>query len=167
MNACAHKDFVARVDVGRITESVPEEVDIEDVDPHSFIAEVEVRCKECNELFGFKGIDTGFDFDHPTQRIDGKKAHLPLRSPAEMLMAGELAALPAEGRRAARGARLEVKAAGEGEESAILDAVRQRTDSWLAVYKEARANGMDDANAQMHADWRMKEEFDGTWSAGL
>lgn len=159
MNACPHKEFVARVDVGRITDSVPEGVNIEDVDPHSFIAEVEVRCKECNELFGFKGIDTGFDFDHPTQQIDGKKACLPLRSPAEMLMAGQLAAMDVKGRRAARAVRLEVKAEQEGPEPAILDAVRQRTDSWLAIYKEARANGMDDANAQMHADWKMKKEF--------
>lgn len=161
MKPCAHKDFVCWVDVGRITESAPEGVEAEDLDPHAFIAEVKVQCKECEEVFGFKGIDTGFDYDHPTQAMDGLKAVLPLRTPAEMAMAGPLAALDGDARRAARGVRLEVKASEEGVESAITDAVRQRTNGWLAAYREGLAGGLDDTEAQRQADTKMEVEFGG------
>lgn len=161
MIPCAHKDFVANVSVGRITESAPEGVNVEDLDPHSFIAEIEVRCSECGEVFGFKGIDTGFDYDHPTQAMDGRKAVLPLRTPAEMAMAGALAALDVGARRAARGVRLDVKAIDEGPEPAIVDAVKQRTTGWLAAYREGLSQGLDDTEAQRQADTRMEEEFGG------
>ncbi len=161
MKVCAHKDFQAQVSVGRLTEKPPEGVDLDEMDPHSFIAEVQVHCTECGEPFGFKGVGNGFDLDRPTQSMDGLKATLPLRTPSEMAMAGPLASLDLESRQVARGARLQVRLDKEGEEPAVMDAVRQRTNGWLAAYKEAIANGLDDANAQMHADWKMKEEFGG------
>lgn len=158
---CAHKNFFTRASIGRITESAPEGVSVEDLDPHSFVAELSIECTECAQKFGFKGVESGYNFDSPTQALDGVTIHLPLRTPAEMTMAGPAAALSIEGRRMARGMRIEVLAAEEGMESALMDAVRQRTSGWLASYREGLASGLDDVEAQRMADARMEEEFGG------
>lgn len=159
VNPCAHKNFRADVAVGRLGEMPQDGRPEEDLDPHSFVAEVRIKCTECEEKFGFKGIPGGYNFDSPTQTVDGLEAHLPLRTPAEMAIAGPLAALSPEGRRAARGMRMEIKATEEGTESALMDAVRQRTNGWLAAYREGIADGLDDVEAQRQADTKMEEEF--------
>jgi len=66
MADCQHRNFDATVAVARI----------EDIG--RFVAEVRIRCTECNTPFQFVGIDPGFNYDAPTVSIDGLEANLPI-----------------------------------------------------------------------------------------
>ena len=81
--SCAHEDFEARVDVNRI-EDEGELV--------QFTAEVVVWCRQCGEKFGFRGPQAGFSWTEPRCGLDARRITLPLMSPAELALAGPLAA---------------------------------------------------------------------------
>lgn len=66
MTACKHMNFDATVRVARI----------EDVG--RFVAEVKIHCTECGTPFQFLGIEPGFNYEHPTVRLDGLEADLPI-----------------------------------------------------------------------------------------
>lgn len=64
--ACQHKVFDAQCRVARI----------EDVG--RYVLEVSVRCTECDTPFQFLGMQPGFNYEHPTVRLDGLQADLPI-----------------------------------------------------------------------------------------
>lgn len=63
---CQHMNFDASVAVARV----------EDIG--RFVAEVKIRCTDCNTPFQFMGIEPGFSYDGPTVRLDGLEADLPI-----------------------------------------------------------------------------------------
>jgi hypothetical protein len=84
--ACAHEDFEARVEVNRLHEEGGD-------DPHTFLAEITVRCTECGQQFGWRGVRPGLSFDEPAVSVDGLTLSVPMRSPAEMDWLGILPGL--------------------------------------------------------------------------
>lgn len=64
--SCKHMEFDASVRVARID------------DVGRFVAEVKVHCTQCGVPFQFIGIQPGFDYEHPTVRLDGLEADLPI-----------------------------------------------------------------------------------------
>jgi len=64
--SCEHRNFDAQVAVARI-ENIGR-----------FVAEVRIRCTECNAPFQFVGIEPGFNYGAPTVSIDGLEANLPI-----------------------------------------------------------------------------------------
>lgn len=85
MAECQHEDFAAKVDVYRLHEEGTDSV-------HSFVADVSIRCADCDAEFGFKcpkGV--GFSFSEPMVNGSAKEIHLPLLSPTELQLTGPLA----------------------------------------------------------------------------
>jgi hypothetical protein len=68
---CQHLNFTAQVAVARV----------EDIG--AFVAEIQVRCVECDEPFRFKGVGAGFSYDRPTVAIDGLTLHAPIEAQGE------------------------------------------------------------------------------------
>lgn len=87
--SCQHEDFEADVKVGRVT-------DDDGGDVVAFVAEVRVRCVECGENFGFRGMPPGLMWEGPTRSPDAREARLPLLSPTELEMNGPLPGLLAD-----------------------------------------------------------------------
>lgn len=71
--ACEHPEFVARVDVDRITHG--------DDDPTiiAFGATLTINCVACNEVFRFIGMDAGLLPNRPMCSVDESEARLPIR----------------------------------------------------------------------------------------
>lgn len=65
-NNCEHKQFEAKVNVIRLE------------DNKRFMAEVYVKCIECDTPFQFIGMDIGLAFDKPMIEVDGLEARLPI-----------------------------------------------------------------------------------------
>lgn len=63
---CKHLIFSAEVKVARIE------------DTGRFLAEVRIACKDCDTPFQFAGMQTGFNYNHPTVSLDGLHANLPI-----------------------------------------------------------------------------------------
>lgn len=61
---CQHKNFSARVDVFRIT------------DTGKFTCDVKVWCADCELPFSFKGLEPGHHPDEPRVSVDGTEARL-------------------------------------------------------------------------------------------
>lgn len=80
MSGCEHPDFVAHVDVTRLTD--------DDEEAHAFAADVTVRCAACGAAFGWKGPPIGFSLSEPRVSADALTLRAPLMSPAEMALAG-------------------------------------------------------------------------------
>jgi hypothetical protein len=85
---CKHEQFESDVKVARVGE-----VEGSPGDPAHFVAEVKVRCTECRENFGFRGVQGGFNFRQPTVNVTAKQINLPMMSPSEMDLQGGLAGL--------------------------------------------------------------------------
>jgi hypothetical protein len=68
---CAHEQFAAAVNVHRL------------LDSGKFMAEVNVRCVDCDEPFRFIGLPAGINFEHPTVSIDGLTLHAPIEPEVE------------------------------------------------------------------------------------
>ena len=68
---CEHKNFEAVVEVNRIA---PEGGSLT-----GLMADVQVWCSDCNEVFRWTGCEPGLSFTAPTVSIDGTQLHAPLR----------------------------------------------------------------------------------------
>jgi len=75
--SCQHLEFEAFVDVNRL----------EDLVPMGFMADIRIRCKDCERPFHFVGVpDFGLDFTKPTLNVDSTELHCPLApGPAQWL----------------------------------------------------------------------------------
>lgn len=69
---CEHKQFEAKVDVIRLEDS------------KRFMAEVHVKCVECDTPFQFIGMDMGLDYNKPMIEVDGCEARLPIAPQGEV-----------------------------------------------------------------------------------
>lgn len=71
--ACPHPDFIAFVEVNRLTAS--------DDDPTvvGYTADIRVTCSGCGEPFRWTGIPAGMSPARPTCSVDEKTLHAPLR----------------------------------------------------------------------------------------
>ena len=90
MAECQHEDFVAHVAVNRLTADGSSE-------PHSFAADVRVKCAQCGVAFGFRCRDIGLLPDRPAVSPTALEIRLPLISPAELELLGPLAAMRTPG----------------------------------------------------------------------
>lgn len=68
---CPHYNFAANVIVNRLE------------DTGGFMAEVRIRCTDCNERFRFKGLDPGLDMNGATVDFEGLEAHLAIAPESE------------------------------------------------------------------------------------
>lgn len=66
MASCAHEDFRAEVDVHRME------------DTGAFMADVRIRCAQCDLPFRFVGLRAGVDFERPMVSIDETELHAPI-----------------------------------------------------------------------------------------
>lgn len=71
MMDCAHEEFHTDVKVTRLEDS------------GKFIAEIQVKCLQCNEPFRFVGLPAGLAFDRPTVSIDELELHAPIEPEGE------------------------------------------------------------------------------------
>ena len=61
---CAHENFSANVRVARLEDS------------GRFMAEITVKCAQCNKPFQFLGLEPGVDLDGARVSIDGLEANI-------------------------------------------------------------------------------------------
>lgn len=61
---CEHKNFRADVDVNRLE------------DTGQFMADIRIRCFECDLPFEFLGLECGLDLHGARVSIDGQEAHI-------------------------------------------------------------------------------------------
>lgn len=64
--SCKHMNFFTSVRVARV----------EDIG--RFVAEIEIRCTECDTPFQFLGVPPGFNYRAPTVSIDGLELNAPI-----------------------------------------------------------------------------------------
>lgn len=76
MAECDHPQLESGVTCYRLTDG-------DQGDPHAFVADLRVRCAECGEPFGFKGLPMGVMASMPTLSADALELRAPLVSPAE------------------------------------------------------------------------------------
>ena len=69
MSNCQHEVFRADVNVGRIADPGQ---------PIRFVADIEIRCEQCNERFRFLGVPAGLSFEEPRVDIMGTTLHAPI-----------------------------------------------------------------------------------------
>ncbi len=63
---CPHQGFAADVAVNRLE------------DTGKFVADIRIRCVQCDEAFRFLGVPSGLRFDAPTVSIDEVELHVPI-----------------------------------------------------------------------------------------
>ena len=81
---CEHTDFVAEVDVSRLTADEGGSVG-------AYMAEVRIWCNDCRERFRFIGLDVGYSPRNPATRPDHQEARLPIApasAPADFGLGG-------------------------------------------------------------------------------
>jgi hypothetical protein len=66
---CEHQTFVGKIDVVRISDSMPMQ----------FRAEISIQCAECKADFQFFGLPIGFHSDNPTTSLGGKYLRAPIK----------------------------------------------------------------------------------------
>ena len=71
MSDCRHEQFKADVAVNRLEDS------------GKFIADIRVRCAQCDEPFRFIGVHAGLAFDRPMVSIDETELHAPIEPQGE------------------------------------------------------------------------------------
>ena len=80
---CRHEEFAARVAVNRFE------------DTGRFLADITVRCRNCDEPFRFLGVPPGHAWDQPACSIDGTELHVPIEPEIEKrLFAGAAYQMP-------------------------------------------------------------------------
>lgn len=70
---CKHLNFRSSVAIGRILQKDG------DVDPAAFVADIRIKCVDCDEPFEFYGVPMGWTAMHPTSSVDGLELHVPLK----------------------------------------------------------------------------------------
>lgn len=70
MSGCAHFNFAAQVNVGRLTNR--------DGEVTQFVADVTIHCADCGRKMQFLGLPAGMDTQGATMSVDGLEAHLAL-----------------------------------------------------------------------------------------
>lgn len=70
--ACPHEDFVAEVDVNRLSTTEGGPID-------AYAADVRVRCAACDEPFRWIGVPAGMSGARPMCSVDETELHAPLR----------------------------------------------------------------------------------------
>jgi hypothetical protein len=78
---CEHDDVEANVVVIKLSE---DEDAIFRGDHNRSVAEIQIRCVECGEHFGFRTPDVGIRIDRPTVSPDILELRAPLISPSEL-----------------------------------------------------------------------------------
>lgn len=68
---CQHESFEALTKVGRLTDGDGGPV-------RNFVAEIQVRCTQCDTPFHFVGPDAGFSFTKPTVSVGALTLHAPI-----------------------------------------------------------------------------------------
>lgn len=71
---CPHLNFAAEVSVGRIGTG-----DTADGMPAAYMADIRVRCTDCDEPFRWCGVRAGMKFDQPMCSVDETELRAPLR----------------------------------------------------------------------------------------
>ena len=71
MKDCCHEQFRADVKVARLEDS------------GKFMAEIQVRCVQCDEPFRFVGLRAGVSFERPMVSIDELELHAPIEPEGE------------------------------------------------------------------------------------
>lgn len=61
---CDHQNFLANVNVARLE------------DTKQFVADITIKCKDCNAKFQFLGLQPGLNIQGATVSIDGLEARL-------------------------------------------------------------------------------------------
>ena len=64
MTACVHMNFDATVGVARLEDS------------GRFMAEIRIKCKDCDTPFQFMGLEPGLNFEGATVSLDGLEANI-------------------------------------------------------------------------------------------
>lgn len=71
MTACTHESFSACIEVHRLGADA-------NAAPSNYMAEVTVRCANCNVPFRFLGPSTGLSFNKPTVNLTATTLHAPI-----------------------------------------------------------------------------------------
>jgi hypothetical protein len=74
---CKHERFAANVHVGRLTNAAGEVT--------QFVAEIKIKCADCNRQMQFVGLPAGFDTQGACVSVDGLEARLALCPQGEAL----------------------------------------------------------------------------------
>lgn len=72
--ACPHRNFEVDVAVGRLYKA-----EEHDGPPDSFVADIKVRCEDCQEPFRWMGVPAGYSPARPMVSVDETELHAPLR----------------------------------------------------------------------------------------
>lgn len=69
---CKHENFEGRFEITRVTEGEGGPV-------KDYMADIHIKCTQCQLPFKFIGMKSGMDYRAPTVSFDGLEARLPLR----------------------------------------------------------------------------------------
>ena len=73
MPKCEHMNFIANVEVNRLTKSE------EDPSIIGYTADVRIRCADCSLPFEFIGVDAGYSPRMPMASVDAQELRAPIR----------------------------------------------------------------------------------------
>lgn len=79
MSDCEHDNFVAGVEVYRLSE-------LEAGPVTRYMAEVRIRCRVCGAQFQFVGLPKGVSFEYPLVSGDGTELRAPIAPPSREQM---------------------------------------------------------------------------------
>lgn len=65
-SVCPHEGFSVDAVVNRMADS------------GGFVADIRIKCVQCDEAFRFLGVPAGFNFESPTVSIDEIELHVPI-----------------------------------------------------------------------------------------
>lgn len=71
MSDCKHESFAARVEVNRLGDGPGTPI-------RTFLAEITVRCSQCDLPFHFVGLDAGLSFTKPTVNFGATTLNAPI-----------------------------------------------------------------------------------------
>lgn len=69
---CEHMNFVADIEVNRLTE-------VEGGPAKGFSADISVKCGDCKLPFSFLGVPFGMETTRPTSGVDGTELRAPIQ----------------------------------------------------------------------------------------
>jgi hypothetical protein len=70
---CEHLNFRVAVTVNHLTNEGRD-----GTGPVIFVADLSIKCTDCNTKFVFLGVNRGLNFEAPTVNFLGDEAHLPI-----------------------------------------------------------------------------------------